>query len=46
MDMVKGLLVQDHTQRLGCGPSGINEILEHSYWRGIEWDLVLLETQP
>jgi len=43
MDMVKGLLVQDHTQRLGCGPTGINEILEHSYWRGIEWDLVPLK---
>jgi len=41
--LVKGLLVQDHSKRLGCGPSGINEILEHKYWRGIEWDLVPLK---
>jgi len=40
---VKGLLLQDHTKRLGCGAAGINEILEHPYWRGIEWDLVPLK---
>ena len=40
---MKGLLVQDHTQRLGCGEKGISEILDHPYWRGIEWDLVPLK---
>ena len=41
---VKGLLNQDHTTRLGCVEgTGINAILEHPYWRGIEWDLVPLK---
>ena len=40
---VRSLLNQDHTARLGCGPTGINEILDHPYWRGIEWDLVPLK---
>jgi len=40
---VKGLLDQDHTTRLGCGSAGISEILDHPYWRGIEWDLVPLK---
>ena len=40
---VKGLLDQSHASRLGCGSSGINAILEHPYWRSIEWDLVPLK---
>ena len=40
---VRSLLNQDYSQRLGCGPSGINEILDHPYWKGIEWDLVPLK---
>ena len=28
-NFVRGLLNQDHTARLGCGPLGINEILDH-----------------
>jgi serine/threonine protein kinase len=40
---VKALLNQDHTTRLGCGPTGLTEILYHPYWRGIEWDLVPLK---
>ena len=42
-DFVKGLLNQDHNKRLGSGPSGINEILDHPYWHGVEWDLVPLK---
>ena len=42
-DMVRRLTDQDHRTRLGCGPDGINEILDHAYWRGIEWDLVPLK---
>ena len=40
---VRALLNQDHGARLGCGPTGINEILDHPYWRGVEWDLVPLK---
>jgi len=39
-DLVRRLLDQDHRTRLGCGAEGIAEILDHPYWRGIEWDLV------
>ncbi len=42
-NMVKGLLDQDPATRLGCGPSGVQEIYAHPYWRGIEWDLVPLK---
>jgi len=34
---VRSLLDQNHGSRLGCGQTGINEILDHPYWRGIEW---------
>lgn len=27
---------------MGCGPAGKQEIFDHPYWRGIEWDLVPL----
>ena len=40
---VRSLLNQDHHGRLGCGKNGISEILDHPYWRGIEWDLVPLK---
>jgi len=42
-NFVRSLLDQDHTTRLGCGSSGISAILDHPYWRGIEWDLVPLK---
>jgi serine/threonine protein kinase len=42
-DFVRRLLDQDHKTRLGCGPDGISEILDHKYWRAIEWDLVPLK---
>jgi len=42
-NLVRSLLNQDHTQRLGCGTGGLAEILDHPYWRGIEWDLVPLK---
>ncbi len=40
---VKGLLDQDHRSRLGCGTRGVDEILEHAYFGGIEWELVPLK---
>ena len=42
-DLVKGLLHQDHTKRLGSGPNGVREIQRHPYWHGIEWELVPLK---
>jgi len=41
---IRGLLDQDHVTRLGCKEGvGLTEILDHPYWRGIEWDLVPLK---
>jgi len=42
-DLVKLLLHQDHTKRLGSGPDGVQEIQRHAYWQGVEWDLVPLK---
>jgi len=43
-DFIKQLLDQDHSTRLGCKEGvGLSEILDHPYWRGIEWDLVPLK---
>ena len=39
-DFVKRLLDQDHKTRLGCGARGVKELLEHPYFRGVEWELV------
>mmetsp|Transcript_16486 Transcript_16486/g.47536 ORF Transcript_16486/g.47536 Transcript_16486/m.47536 type:complete len:172 (+) Transcript_16486:929-1444(+) len=41
--LVKALLDQDHKTRLGCGARGVSELLDHPYWRGIEWELVPLK---
>ena len=40
---MRRLLDQDHNRRIGSGPAGINEILDHPYWKGVEWDLVPLK---
>jgi len=42
-DFILGLLEQDHTKRLGCGPGGIHEIQGHPYWGSVEWELVPLK---
>ena len=42
-DFVTRLLDQDHRTRLGSGSDGVQEIFEHPYWRGVEWDLVPLK---
>ena len=42
-DLVRGLLEQDHTKRLGSGPEGVVEIQRHPYWGDVEWDLVPLK---
>ena len=42
-DLVKKLLEQDHSKRLGSGPNGVREIHRHAYWRGVEWELVPLK---
>ncbi|EOD28896.1 hypothetical protein EMIHUDRAFT_234416 [Emiliania huxleyi CCMP1516] len=38
-----GATAEDHKTRLGCGARGVSELLDHPYWRGIEWELVPLK---
>jgi len=40
VSLVKSLLQKDHGLRLGSG--GIEEIMAHSFFRGINWDTVVL----
>jgi len=45
-DLVRKMLDQNHNTRIGCKEgvaNPINEILDHPYWKGIEWDLVPLK---
>jgi len=34
---IQGLLVAERTGRLGCGRAGFNEVMTHSFFKGIEW---------
>ncbi|GBG34502.1 N-alpha-acetyltransferase 15, NatA auxiliary subunit [Hondaea fermentalgiana] len=37
-DLVHKLLHHDPGSRLGCGPRGVREIMEHPFFDGIDWD--------
>lgn len=39
-DLIKRLLVRDETKRLGSGPTGVKEIQDHPWFKGVDWDLV------
>lgn len=39
-DLIKGLLTVDASRRLGCAATGAEEIKQHPWFYGIEWDKV------
>jgi ribosomal protein S6 kinase alpha-5 len=39
-DLLKRLLAKDPKQRLGCGIKGADEIRQHVWFRGLDWDLL------
>jgi len=38
LNILKGFLVKDPNQRLGCGVKGLDELWDNSWFRGIDWD--------
>ena len=38
IDLLKGLLTKDPTQRLGCGDAGSDEIMNHAWFKIVNWD--------
>ncbi|KAL5475427.1 hypothetical protein EMCRGX_G025243 [Ephydatia muelleri] len=46
-DLIKKLLVRDVTRRLGTLKRGVEDVKEHKWFRGIDWDAVVqLKMQP
>ena len=37
-DILQKLLTPDPSQRLGSGPNGIQDIKEHAFFTGIDWE--------
>ncbi|KAI7688739.1 G protein-coupled receptor kinase 1 [Sarcoptes scabiei] len=45
-EMLEGLLHRDVEKRLGCRRSGADEVKEHPFFKGIDWQLVYLQKYP
>ena len=41
--LLKGLMQKDPKRRLGCGPSGVQEVMKHPFFAGVDW--VAIETR-
>lgn len=37
-DILQRLLQKDPLKRIGCGPAGPNEIKQHPFFRGVDWE--------
>ena len=47
VSLIRGLLTRDPLKRLGSGPSGADEILNHPFFNSIDWPRLLnKEIQP
>lgn len=44
--LLEGLLQRDVDKRLGCKGKGADEVKEHSFFKGIDWQLVYLQKYP
>jgi len=38
--LVSGLLEQDISKRLGCMKGGAQDLQQHSWFRGVDWNMV------
>ncbi|EPY32322.1 protein kinase A [Strigomonas culicis] len=45
-DLIRGLLTLDHTKRLGALKGGIEDIKNHKYFAGVDWNVVLQRKIP
>ncbi|XP_029410176.1 cAMP-dependent protein kinase catalytic subunit PRKX [Nannospalax galili] len=41
-DLIRKLLVVDRTRRLGCMKNGVDDVKRHRWFRGVDWDSVVL----
>ncbi|RWS28391.1 G protein-coupled receptor kinase 1-like protein [Leptotrombidium deliense] len=44
--LLEGLLQRDVDKRLGCRGQGADEVREHPFFKGIDWQLVYLQKYP
>ena len=45
-DLIKSFLCADRSQRLGCQRKGSEEIKEHKWFRGVDWQVVFSRKIP
>jgi len=45
-DLIKGLLMTDHTKRLGTLKNGVSDIKNHPYYHGANWDKLYNRQYP
>lgn len=45
-NLIQSMLIKDQRLRLGCGRSGFMAIKNHSWFRGTDWDRLLLKKLP
>uniref|UniRef100_A0AC35TPN5 G protein-coupled receptor kinase n=1 Tax=Rhabditophanes sp. KR3021 TaxID=114890 RepID=A0AC35TPN5_9BILA len=45
-DLIEALLKKDVSDRIGCKGRGANELREHSFFKGVDWQLVYLRRMP
>jgi protein-serine/threonine kinase len=43
-DLLSKLFVADPNARIGCGPSGAQEIINHPWFAGVDWNLIYQKT--
>lgn len=45
-DLVKKLLTADRTKRFGCLKNGVDDVKKHKWFKGLDWDAVLMRQLP
>ena len=46
LSILRGLLTREREQRLGAGPTGVAEVMEHLYFATINWDDLYHKRMP
>lgn len=45
-DLIRSFLCADQSLRMGCSPAGAEEIKNHKWFRGVDWQMVLKRQVP
>ena len=45
-DMLQRMLIPDRSQRLGCGDTGLADIMAHAYFAGVDWERLERKEAP